>query len=152
MLTLSQNLIKLTGIINNCCHFYSVNDNDSIENMYVINQQISNIKKDKITNSQTIANSNKLNKQLEIINNYKINKNINTSMVIITSINTKRNKFINPSNTQKYINDDDSLFTCNYCKKKCIKEIYRYMDYSYCSLFCRNQKIKNAELVDEKLI
>jgi len=38
----------------------------------------------------------------------------------------------------KYIFSIDNQILCNNCKYKCTRNIYRYMDESYCSVYCRD--------------
>jgi hypothetical protein len=101
-------------------------------------------------NDKNYINEN--NKNTDIENPYIDNKNTNIENPDNKNQipNKKRISFSNIfkyTSTKKSItrqpscNMLDSIYICNYCKRNCTLEIYRFMDNSYCSRFCRNQII-----------
>ncbi len=121
-------IIKITYLLDSCMTIYMC---VNLNNKNYMNQENTDIENQKNKNTD--------------IENQDINKKN------ITPITNKRR--VSFSNTFKYkstkkniprqptCNILDSIFMCNYCNRTCTLEIYRFMDNSYCSKFCRNQII-----------
>jgi len=128
-------IIKIPNMIDNCMNFYICGNEDNIKNENNIKNE------DNIKNDINIIKRNQLNTTIPKINisNGNISNNIMVSLINICNMRLHK---INTTRKPLY-NDNllDELYICNYCKRNCTLDIYRFMDNSYCSKYCRNQVI-----------